>query len=148
MRMIGGLAAMLLLAGCDGASGTDLGAARAADTANARAIKVTAMEVSQAFLRNADKARQTYDNRVLYVSGEVKDIDFGLAHRPVIKLRGAHDAGGWGVTEEGKVSDVAINGLSNDDAEKVVKGQALTVTCDHIDEVMSGAQLIDCRIKA
>lgn len=69
MRMIGGLAAMLLLAGCDGASGTDLGAARAADTANARAIKVTAMEISQAFLRNAEKARQTYDNRVLYVSG-------------------------------------------------------------------------------
>ncbi|WP_068084131.1 hypothetical protein [Novosphingobium rosa] len=145
MRRIVGAAVFLLLAGCDGANGADLGAGRSADT---RGLKVSAAEMSKAFLVNTTRAKAAYGGHKLEVSGEIKGIDFGLTHRPVIKLRGFGDTMDLGVTEDGKVSDVSINGLSDDEAAKLSKGQALTFLCRGADEVASGAQLSDCRIKA
>jgi hypothetical protein len=147
MRMILGAAALLLLAGCDGASGADIGAGKVADSAGPHVLKVSATDLSRAFLVNVVKAKAAYAGRTLDVSGEVKDVDFGLTHRPVIKLRGWNDTMNLGVTEDGKVSDVSINGLSDDEAAKVGKGQALSFTCRSADEVESGAQLSDCKVK-
>ncbi len=137
---------MLLLAGC-GSDGANSGGGKASEAQGAPALKVTAAEVSKAFQKNEAKAKLTYDGHTLEVTGKVKDIDLDIGDSPVIKLRGFGESMGMGLTQEGKLSDVDVHGLSKEDAAKIDKGQSLTFICGGVDEVMGSPQLSDCKVK-
>lgn len=135
-----GLAA---LAGCDSGSGSS-----AADKPATPPLAVTAKEVSAAFHENEAKAKLAYEGKTLLVSGVVKDIDLSLGDTPLIKLIGAGDKFGMGVTQDGKITDVTLSGLSKEQAAAVSKGEQLTFTCSDADEIMGGVQLDECQPSA
>lgn len=146
MKMILGAAALLLVAGCGGGNGNS-GAAATPEGEKGPPLKVSAAEISKAFQKNEAKAKLTYDGHVLEITGKVKDIDLDIGDSPVIRLRGSGDTMGMGINQDGKITDVAINGLTKEDAAKIDKGQTLTFTCGSADEAMGGPQLSDCKVK-
>ena len=146
MRKIVGVAVLMMLAGCDGGSAGN--GAGGSSEQKGPALKVTASEISKAFQKNEAKAKLTYDGHTLEITGKVKDIDLNIGDSPVISLRGAGDSFGMGVNQDGKITDVSINGLTKEDAAKIDKGQTLTFICESADEAMGGPQLTDCKVKA
>ncbi len=109
-------------------------------------VDVTASTLSSAFQENEAKAQLTYKDKALRVSGTINDIDLDFSDKPVIKLRGANDVQGMGISSDGKITDVSISGLPNEAAADLKKGQKLTVVCHELGEVMGSAQLQDCSL--
>ena len=140
MKSIIALTAVIFITGCDGVP---------AETAKPAGppLAVTAATLSKAFQENEAKAKQDYDGKSLEVSGVVKDISLDFADAPVIKLKGSGDQYGMGVNSEGKMTDVDITGLSNEDSAKIKKGTKLTFTCSSIGEIMGSANLAGCSVK-
>jgi hypothetical protein len=133
------------------AGGGDKNSAASSNTANsepvaAQVASVSAKTLSAAFQENEAKAKLAYDGQSLKVDGKVKDIDLDFADNPVIRLAGSGDVQGMGVSQNGKMTDVAVNGLSKEQAAQINKGQDLTVICEKVDEVMGGPQLSDCQL--
>ena len=126
-----------------GESGATGKAEPAADTPPTAA---TAAEISAAFQENEVKAKLAYGDKRLQVSGTIKDIGLDFADRPAIKLRGANDAHGMGISQDGKMTDVTISGLPNEAAANLSKGEKITVVCDEVAEMMGGAHLSGCAL--
>jgi hypothetical protein len=110
------------------------------------AVAVSAADLSKAFQTNEAKAKLEYDGKTLNVSGTVKDIELDFADNPVLKLKGSGDSYGMGVNNAGKMTDVAVNGLSKEAAASINKGQKIAVTCGGVNEVLGSAQLNDCSL--
>jgi hypothetical protein len=125
-------------------AGSSEKAAEAAAPAAPDAVEVSAKQLSAAFQENEVKAKMGYDGKALKVTGVVKDITLDFADDPVVQLAGANDTHDMGISQKGKVTNVAINGLSKEQAAKIDKGSSITVICQSVDEVMGGAQLKDC----
>lgn len=111
-------------------------------------VAVTAVEISKVFQENEAKAQLQFGNKTLEVSGTVKEINLDMMDAPVVKLKGSGDEYGMGINQEGKMTDVDINGLANTAAANINKGQKLTFTCTSITEAMGGAGLSGCTLKA
>ena len=76
----------------------------------------------------------------------VKDITLDFADDPVISLRGAGDQYDMGVNQDGKMTDVSVNGIGQEQAAEIQKGAEMTFLCADVSEVLGGPQLSDCRI--
>ena len=109
-------------------------------------MEVTAQEISAAFQENEVKAKLTYDDKVLLVSGTIKNIELDFMDNPVVKLAGANDFMDTGVSEDGKMTDVSISGLSKEVSANLSKGAKLMVKCSDIAEAMGSAMLDDCEV--
>ncbi|MBO9725177.1 MAG: hypothetical protein J7530_12430 [Novosphingobium sp.] len=115
----------------------------------AAATDVTAKEISAAFQENEAKAKLAYDGKVLRVTGTVKDIDLDFSDDPVIKLAGSGEVQGMGISQNGKMTDVSVNGLSKEDAANISKGTQMVFLCKGaVNEVLGAPQLGDCSIAA
>lgn len=139
-----GLGVIGAIAGGGEGGGKD--ASPAAQQAPAPAVEVSAAQLSQSFQENEAKAKLDFGEKSLKVSGKVKAIDLDFADNPVIRLAGSGDVQGMGVSEGGKVTDVAVNGLSKEVAAQINRGDALVVVCGKVDEVLGGPQLGDCSV--
>lgn len=138
-----GLIVLGAIVGGKGGSSDKSGSADSAAPTEA-AMEVSAKELSAAFQQNEAKAKLAFDDKTLKVSGKVKDIDLDFADEPVIRLAGAGDVQGMGISQGGKMTDVSVHGLSKDFAAQINKGDSLTVVCKKVDEVLGGPQLNDC----
>jgi len=125
---------------------TDAPAAATSDAPENTALKVTAAQLSAAFQANEAKAKLAFDGQTLQVTGVVKDIDLDFTNEPQIKLKGAGEVQGMGISQGGKITDVTVSGLSKEQAANIDKGQKLTVTCTKVDEVLGGPTLGDCSL--
>jgi tRNA_anti-like len=146
---VGVLLVILVLIGmlsmCSG-SNKGKGPSSGGSNSNAPVVEVSAQDLSKAFQTNEAKAKLEYDGKQLKVTGTVKDIDLDFADNPVIRLKGSGDQYGMGVNSDGKMTDVAVNGLAKEAAAAINKGQKLSVVCGGVNEVMGGPQLSDCSI--
>ena len=112
-------------------------------------LDLTAAQISKAFQVNEARAKLAYDGTVLRVTGTVKDIDLNIVDNPVIELRGSGEVEGMGVNSSGKLTDVDIHGLSQQDAANINKGAKMTFLCKgDVDEIMGRASLSDCAVVA
>jgi len=109
-------------------------------------LTVTAAELSTAFQENEAKAKLAYDGKTLRVSGVVKDITLDFADDPVIALAGAGEQYHAGISKDGKLTDVAINGLGKEVAAEITKGSSMTFDCASVDEMMGSPQLGGCKV--
>lgn len=142
--LIGGgliaLVALIMIAG-----GNDPAKKSAANSKeDTPALAVSAKDLSAAYQNNEARAQITYEGKQLQVSGLIKDIDLSLGDSPVIRLKGAGDQYGMGVNSAGKMTDVAINGLTKEQAAMLDKGTNHTFICDSVQEVLGSPQLRDC----
>jgi len=111
------------------------------------ATDVTAKDISAAFQENEAKAKLAYDGKVLRVTGTVKDIDLDFADDPVIKLAGSGEVQGMGISQNGKMTDVSVSGLSKEDAASISKGAQMVFLCKGaVNEVLGAPQLGDCSV--
>lgn len=111
------------------------------------ALIVTAAEISKTFQENEAKAQLAYGDKILEVTGLVKDITLDFSDNPVINLKGSGDQFDTGFTNDGKLTDVTINGLPNDVAANINKGETHTFICSSIAEALGSAGLSDCKLK-
>ncbi len=139
-------AGLTMLGGCGAPDGSGGGA----DAAKSEApiVEVTALELSSAFQKNEAKAQLTYEGKRVQVSGRVKDVDLDMLDQPVIKLAGGGDVGGMGISQDGKITDVSVNGLPKATAAEIDKGQELTVLCTEVSEIMGGPMVGGCSVVA
>jgi hypothetical protein len=116
------------------------------NTAAAPKVTASAKEISAAFQENEVKAKKAYGDRTLEVTGTIKDIELDFADKPVVKLKGANEQMNMGLNKDGKMTDVVVSGLPEDVTAELKKGDALTVVCASVTEIMGGAQLGDCSV--
>jgi hypothetical protein len=101
-------------------------------------VEVTAKVLAKAFDDNEAAAMETYGNRTLAVTGTLTGVDLDLTDDPVVKL------------ESGMFLSVQAQ-FSKDNSAGVAalkKGQAVTVVCQKLSEVMGSALLDDCSLPA
>ncbi|WP_337846879.1 hypothetical protein [Sphingomonas sp.] len=146
MRNFGVITALMGLAvlGACGSPGADGGADAAKQ--DAPVVEVTARDLSAAFQENEAKAQLAYEGKRLQVSGRVKDVDLDMMDQPVVKLVGSGEVGGMGVTQDGKITDVSISGLSKEAAAAIDKGKDMTFLCSEISEVLGGPMVGGCAV--
>ncbi len=141
-----GVLVLLIIVAALFSGGENKSTAKDASKEGAPVVEVSASELSKSFQSNEAKAKLAYDDKLLKVTGSVKEIDLDITDNPVVRLRGSGDVQGMGINSNGKMTDVAINGLSKEVAADVNKGQKLVVTCTSIDEVLGAPQLSGCSI--
>ncbi len=103
----------------------------------APALAITAPELLAAFAQNEVAAKARFDGQALAVSGTIAAIELDFADNPVIRF----DAGQAFESVQAK--------FTKDDAAAVgalAKGQAITVTCAEVTEVIGNPVLDGCAL--
>ncbi len=140
----GGIVAILIVLGVIGAiaggdkTGSD-GKTGAASTQGAapQAMAVTPAEVAKAYQSNEARAQATYGGKPLLVTGKVEGISLDILNKPFIQL----DTGGF------IPANANLDEASQAKAPELNKGDAISLRCSDVQEVISIPQFQDCAIQ-
>lgn len=125
------------IAGGSGA-GNDTSVVTAEQPAAAPPTKVTATELFRAYEANEAAAQKAYGGQRLLVSGTVAGVDLDFSDEPVVQLRTPNEF----MSAQAKLTDA-----SKSKAGGLAKGQAVTLECASVSEVMGIPMLEDCDIR-
>lgn len=101
------------------------------------AVRVSSIQLAQAFDQNEVAAQMQYKGKTLYVDGTVSGVTLDIMDNPVIQLEGANQFMPLQASFEKSYSQ-AISQIS--------KGQRITVICRDISEVASVPMLDSCSL--
>ena len=105
------------------------------DALAARTVSVTAPDLFRQYAANEVAAQQTYDGKMIEVTGEIARIELDFMDKPTVSLVGPseYETVSVNFTEDGG----AIAG-------RLQKGQSITVLCEKISEAIGMPLLMEC----
>lgn len=101
------------------------------------ALKVSARELEAEYASNEAAAQQKYGNDPLEVTGVISSINLGLSDEPFLVLQGANQFTG---------PQAHLSESAQSQAASLTKGQAVTLRCGGVNEVIGTPMLKDCDI--
>ncbi len=131
-----GLGVVASLAGGDGAGSAASVAEAEAD--QRPAIKVSAVQLAQAYEANEAAAQQQYGGSKLEVTGTIKSIDLNYADKPFIVLEGVNMFMG---------PQMDLTEASQAKAGSLSKGTKVTAICSDVSEAVGTPMLKSCEIQ-
>lgn len=144
--VLGGLLLLILIIGAISGDpndetvapgGADQSASEAANVASEPPLKVTAGQLYSAYAANEAAAQEQYGSRPLEVSGKVDSIDLDFSDNPDVLLATGN---------EYETARASLTEASRPRAASLSKGQAITLLCQDVGEVIGTPMLKDCDI--
>ena len=123
-----------------GSGGSDDGSVGSADPAKPAepALKVTARELATAYEANEAAAQQRFGNKPLEVTATVTGVQLDFSDKPFLTLAGANEFTG---------PQAQLTEASQTKASGLAKGNAVTLICGGVSEVVGTPMLSDCEIQ-
>lgn len=100
-----------------------------------QAVKVTSVQLAQAYAANEAAAQLDYGDKLLLVSGVVTDITLDFSDDPMISMPGLDE-----------FTDVNVALADKEAAASLSKGQTIEVLCERVSEVLGSPQLRECSL--